>query len=106
MREVNEPLPKVTYKTLRMVFQHSAQSSFSQPSLSIWMITSSLSIKITYHALLLLEKVLLVVFPSEIINLCLQVHVVSPMALVAESEIHSRGENREVKRAVRWGFKK
>lgn len=54
--------------------------------------------KITYHVLLLLEKVLSVVFPSEVINLCLEVHVVSLMALVAKSEIHSRGENQELKR--------
>lgn len=53
--------------------------------------------KITYHRLLRLEKVLLVIFPSEIMNLCLEVHVVLLIALVTKSEISSAEENQELK---------
>lgn len=55
--------------------------------------------KITYHGLLMLEKVLLVTFPSEIMNLCLEVHIVSRMALVIENKISKRSgeENQELK---------
>ena len=47
----------------------------------------------------MLEKVLLVTFPSEIMNLCLEVHIVSQMALVTENEISkcSGEENQELK---------
>lgn len=92
---------------LKTFFYCFAPSAFSQPSLSIQTITFYLFYaKITYHLLLWLGKLLFVIFPSEMINVGLDVHAVSLTALVTKSEIHSGGKSRSFKRAAQQVFKK
>lgn len=100
MNELNELFPKVMYKTLEtFFFLITVQSAFSHPPLSIWMkMFYPFYVRITCHGFLMLEKVLLVIFSfrnNEFV--CLEVHVVSMMALVTKSEIDSGGENQELK---------
>lgn len=106
MNELNEPVPKVTYeKNTEDIFLSLCTFCFLSATLSTWRITfCPFYAKITYRAPLLLEKVLLVIFPSEIINLCLEVHEVLLMARVTKGEIY-RNEEPGVKRPAQWGFK-
>lgn len=81
--------------------------SFSQPSLSIWTITFYLLYaKTTYHVLLPLEKFLLVIFPSEMISLCLEVYVVFTDGSCNQEWNTFRKEKPGVKRAAQRGFRK
>lgn len=104
MNELNEPVPKVTYeKNTEDIFLSLCTFRFLSATLSTWRITfCPFYAKITYHALVLL--VFLVIFPSEIINLCLEVHEVSLMTRVTKGEIY-RNEEPGVKRPAQWGFK-
>lgn len=97
MNELSEPLPRVTCKKHWGYF-----------SIALHILPSLSPLNTDDHVLPFLGKdnipctltpgeVLFVIFPSEMINLCLEVHVVSLMALVTKSEIHSGGKNQELK---------